>query len=239
MLRLSEPPGPGADRAHTRPASRRRRRSPPSSSVPRTPHRHACSPRPPARPPHAQWDGSSATSPLPWYRASRSPHKTVRSAGCAVAVRLCVPRTPSVAVSSRVAVLACAVPKPAQGPDFGHYARDHARPPLRMVWAMAGIGVCMAANRGCQGSPLARRPGCYRAVGCLPGVTDAGRVAFTSLRVSSRDGRALPRGRRLGDGLVPCRQPHEGSGNGTSREARDGQGGDRDRFSSGRGGAGA
>jgi len=61
-----------------------------------------------------------------------------------------------------------------------------------MVWATAGIGVRMAANRGCQGSPLARWPGCYRAVGCLPGVTDAGRVAFTCLRVSSRDGRALP-----------------------------------------------
>src|SRR2546430_17158984 len=40
--------------------------------------------------------------------------------------------------------------------------------------------------------------------GCLPGVTDAGRVAFTCLRVSSRDGRALPRGRRLCDGLVPA-----------------------------------
>src|SRR5207253_3103298 len=40
--------------------------------------------------------------------------------------------------------------------------------------------------------------------GCLTGVTDAGRVAFTSLRVSSRDGRALPRGRGLCDGLVPA-----------------------------------
>ena len=100
MLRLSEPPGPGADRAHTRPGFAALRRSPPSSSVPRTPHRHACSPRPPAQPPHAHRDGSSAISPLPGYRASRSPHKTVRSAGCAVAMRLCVPRTPSVAVSA-------------------------------------------------------------------------------------------------------------------------------------------
>jgi len=41
---------------------------------------------------------------------------------------------------------------------------------LRVVWATAGIGVCMAANRGCQGSPLARRPGGDRAVGSLPGV---------------------------------------------------------------------
>src|SRR5438876_2661315 len=158
MLRLSEPPGPGADRAHTRPL---RSVAEISAGFIGTPD--AASPRlltapTGSAPSHAQRDGSSAISPLPWYRASRSPHKTVRSAGCAVAVRLCVPRTPSVAVSSRVAVLACAVPKPAQGPDFGHYARDHARPPLRMVWAMAGIGVCMAANRGCQGSPLARRP---------------------------------------------------------------------------------
>jgi hypothetical protein len=34
---------------------------------------------------------------------------------------------------------------------------------LRVVWATAGIGVCMAANRGCQGPPLARRPGCLSA----------------------------------------------------------------------------
>ncbi len=57
MLRLSEPPGPGADPAHTRPGLAALRRSPPGSSVPRTPHRHACSPRPPAQqPPHAQRD---------------------------------------------------------------------------------------------------------------------------------------------------------------------------------------
>jgi len=49
MLRLSEPPGPGADRAHTRPGHAALRRSPPGSSVPRTLHRHACSPRPPAQ----------------------------------------------------------------------------------------------------------------------------------------------------------------------------------------------
>ena len=72
-----------------------------------------------------------------------------------------------------------------------------------MVWTMAGIGVCMAANGGAavtSGTLM----GLLADRGCLPGVTDAERVALTSLRVSSRDGRALPRGRRLGDGLVPA-----------------------------------
>src|SRR6266496_6246921 len=74
---------------------------------------------------------------------------------------------------------------------------------LPMVWAMAGIGVCMAANGGAavtSGTLM----GLLADRGCLPGVTDAERVALTSLRVSSRDGRALPRGRRLGGGLVPA-----------------------------------
>jgi hypothetical protein len=68
-----------------------------------------------------------------------------------------------------------------------------------------GIGVCMAANRGCQGSPLARRPGCYRAVGCLPGVTDAGRVCVYLVE-DLFPGRAAPqpRGRSLCDGLGPA-----------------------------------
>jgi hypothetical protein len=60
-----------------------------------------------------------------------------------------------------------------------------------MVWTMAGIDVCMAANGGAavtSGTLMELLPG----RGCLPGVTDAGRVAFTSSRVSSRDGRALP-----------------------------------------------
>jgi hypothetical protein len=108
-----------------------------------------------------------------------------------------------------------------------------------MARTMAGIGVCMAADRGAavaSGTLMELLPGRR----CLPGVMDAERAAFTSSRVSSRDGRALPRGRRLCGRLVPCRQPHEGSGNGTSREARDGQGRDRERQpSSGGGGAGA
>jgi hypothetical protein len=62
---------------------------------------------------------------------------------------------------------------------------------LPMAWTMAGIGVCMAADGGAavtSGTLMEVLSGC----GCLPGVTDAGRVAFTCLRVSSRDGRALP-----------------------------------------------
>ena len=53
-----------------------------------------------------------------------------------------------------------------------------------MVWAMAGIGVCMAADGGAAvtcGTLMELLSG----GGCLPGVTDAERVAFTSLRVSS------------------------------------------------------
>ena len=60
-----------------------------------------------------------------------------------------------------------------------------------MVRTMAGIGVCMAANGGAavtSGTLIVLLSG----RGWLPGVTDAERVAFTSLRVSSRDGRALP-----------------------------------------------
>src|SRR6266487_1288089 len=74
---------------------------------------------------------------------------------------------------------------------------------LPMVWAMAGIGVCVAADGGAavtSGMLMELLSG----RGCLPGVTDAGRVAVTSLRVSSRDGCALPRGRGLGDGLGPA-----------------------------------
>jgi hypothetical protein len=70
-----------------------------------------------------------------------------------------------------------------------------------MVWATAGIGVCMAADRGAavtSGTPMELLSGRR----CLPGVMDAERVAFTSLRVSSRDGRALPRGRMLCGRLV-------------------------------------
>ena len=68
-----------------------------------------------------------------------------------------------------------------------------------MVWTMAGIGVCMAANGGAAvtfGTLMELLSG----RGCLPGVTDAGRVAFTCLRVSSRDGRALPGARGLAMG---------------------------------------
>jgi hypothetical protein len=62
-----------------------------------------------------------------------------------------------------------------------------------MVWTMAGIGVCMAANGGAavtSGTLMELLSG----RGCLPGVTDAERVAVTSLRVSSRDGPRPSRG---------------------------------------------
>src|SRR6266516_5031059 len=90
-------------------------------------------------------------------------------------------------------------------PGRCHGAVPEAQPArrLRVVWATAGMGVCMAANGGAavtSGALMELLSG----RGCLPGVTDAGRVAFTSLRVSSRDGRALPRGQRLCDGLVPA-----------------------------------
>src|SRR6266567_4609502 len=73
------------------------------------------------------------------------------------------------------------------------------------------------------------------------GVTDAERVAFTFSRglfpgtppAPSAGPEALRWARS-------CRQPHGGSGNGTSREARDEQGRDREpQPSSGGGGAGA
>jgi hypothetical protein len=46
-----------------------------------------------------------------------------------------------------------------------------------MVWTMAGIGVCMAANGGAAvtfGTLMELQSG----RGCLPGVTDAERVAL-------------------------------------------------------------
>jgi hypothetical protein len=70
MLRLSEPPGPGIDRAHTRPSLAALRRPPPSSSVPGRPSPRLLTAPTGSGPPHAQWDGSSAISPLPWYTAS-------------------------------------------------------------------------------------------------------------------------------------------------------------------------
>src|SRR5947207_7238164 len=58
-------------------------------------------------------------------------------------------------------------------------------------------------NGGVGGHLWPARPGCYRAVSCLPGVTDAGRGCVYLSRVSSRDSRPVP-GRRLCDGLVPA-----------------------------------
>jgi hypothetical protein len=84
-----------------------------------------------------------------------------------------------------------------------------------MVWTTAGIGVCMAANGGAavtSGTLMELLSG----RGCLPGVTDAEHVAFTFLRVSSRTAVPCPGPEAL-RWASSCRQPHEGSGNGTSR----------------------
>jgi len=79
--------------------------------------------------------------------------------------------------------------------DRCHGAVPEAQPATRLpiVWATAGIGVCMAANGGAavtSGTLMELLSG----RGCLPGVTDAGRVAVTSSRVSSRDGPRPSRG---------------------------------------------
>ena len=74
-----------------------------------------------------------------------------------------------------------------------------------MVWAMAGMGVGVAADGG-VGGPFGTLRELLSGRGCLPGVTDAGRVAFTCLRVSSRDGCALPGagGLAMGSFLPPA-----------------------------------
>jgi hypothetical protein len=129
MLRLSEPPGPGADRAHTRPGLAALRRSPPSSSVPRTPHRHACPPRPPAQPPHAQWDGSSATNPLavvPGVALATQDTQAGRLRGRCAAVRAENPMRGCEQQSCGASVCRA---NPRKGPTSAITLGDHARPP--------------------------------------------------------------------------------------------------------------
>jgi hypothetical protein len=120
-------------------------------------------------------------------------------------------------------IYTAAVPVPWQ-PGSGRQSRAVKQPPG------PAHGRCRTRGRTRRRCPAA---------GGLRGVTDAGLGGVSLSRVSSRDGRALSRGRRLCGRPVRAAGLVRVPGTGPAREARDDQGRDRDRCGPGGGGAGA